>query len=275
MNASFAPAFAPVITHEMDNFKAPIHTPAVKDQRCELAFISVYATLALLAWPLVTLLALAFDSSHELDVLLQAVLMGGLFIGILEYVRCTAYAVLDYTSRYVDCCWNAMTTLNCVLQFLVIFIEGFVFMSLLDSGLFSNSDSAQSFVAIWFYVTVAFAIFELLWYIVQSYESRVSSISLWEGVLIVFSVKLLIVLLLAFLPLSIHNKDNLYSPMLSSLKKTCKDAHLDSTACTVADQLRSEFWLNGTMVQNWPLDPWLCSTDIVTSSVKEQYCTTK
>lgn len=272
MNAGFAPSFAPVINHEIEHFKTPIHTPSITNQRCELAFVSVYATFALLAWPLVSLLALAFDSKYELDVVVQGVLFGGIFLGTLEYVRCTLLSVLDYSSRYVDCCWNAMTTINCVLQLLVILIEGFVFMTLLDSGLFSSSDAAQGFLTTYFYVTVVFALFEFVWYTIQSYGTGMSGMSLWEGILAVYSVKLLIVLLLAFLPLYVHNKDKLYSPMLDSLKKTCGDAHVDPTTCKVADQLRSEFWLNNTVVQNWPLEPWLCSSDVVSANVKEQYC---
>jgi hypothetical protein len=275
MNAAFAPSFAPVIDHSIEHFKTPIHTPSVKDQRCELAFVSVYATFAMLAWPLITLLALSLDSKYEVDVVIQSVLVGGLFLGVLEYVRCTLLAVLDYSSRYVDCCWNAMTTLNCVLQLLIIVIEGFVFMILLDFGLFSSSDGAEQFVTAYFYVTVLFALLELIWYALESYGSRMSSISnmsLWEGLLAVFSVKLLVVLLLVFLPLSVHNEDRLYSPVLDSLKNTCADARADPTTCKVADELRSEFWMNGTVVQNWPLEPWLCSSGVVTENVREQYC---
>ena len=65
-------------------------------ERCELAFVSVYATFAMLAWPLVTLMALSFHSKYEVDVVVQSVLVGGVLLGLLEYVRCTLFAVLDY-----------------------------------------------------------------------------------------------------------------------------------------------------------------------------------
>lgn len=274
-DAAFAPTFAPVITHEIAHATHHIHTPHVHKQRCELAFVSVYATFAMLAWPLITLLALAFDSKYELDIVVQEVLFGGIILGLLEYVRCTLLSVLDYSSHFVDCCWNAMTTLNCVLQLLLIFFQGFVYMILLNNGMYTSSDAAQQFVAVFFYVMVGFALLELAWYAMRSYGTDMSSMSLWEGFLAVYSCKLIIILLLTVLPLSVHNKDKVYLPILDSIKKTCADAHANPTTCSTADKLRSEFWMNATVVQNWPLEPWLCTSDVISKNVQEQFCNVK